>query len=136
MSLPVILVFNPLIALVLMVPISIGGLGVSQAAYLLLPAGRRACGAHARRVTADAGRRHRRQPTGRRVLADGETSRPHATNTITPMLRKETSLLAHQYPITVDFARSLYENGGGGHDFDHVLRVHRAGRTDRRCGRG
>ncbi len=26
-------------------------------------------------------------------------------------------------PITVDFARSLYENGGGGHDFDHVLRV-------------
>ena len=39
------------------------------------------------------------------------------------MLRKETSLLAHQYPITVDFARSLYENGGGGHDFDHVLRV-------------
>jgi uncharacterized protein (TIRG00374 family) len=33
MSLPVILLFNPLIALVLMVPISIGGLGVSQAAY-------------------------------------------------------------------------------------------------------
>jgi uncharacterized protein len=31
--------------------------------------------------------------------------------------------LAHQYPITVDFARALYENGGGGHDFDHVLRV-------------
>ena len=31
--------------------------------------------------------------------------------------------MAHPYPITVDFARSLYENGGGGHDFDHVLRV-------------
>jgi uncharacterized protein len=32
--------------------------------------------------------------------------------------------LAYPYPpITVDFARSLYENGGGGHDFDHVLRV-------------
>jgi uncharacterized protein len=31
--------------------------------------------------------------------------------------------LAHQYPITIDFARTLYENGGGGHDFDHVLRV-------------
>jgi uncharacterized protein len=28
-------------------------------------------------------------------------------------------------PITVDFARSLYESGGGGHDFDHVLRVTR-----------
>jgi uncharacterized protein len=25
--------------------------------------------------------------------------------------------------MTVDSARSLYENGGGGHDFDHVLRV-------------
>jgi uncharacterized protein (TIRG00374 family) len=33
MSLPVIFLFNPLIALVLMVPISIGGIGVSQAAY-------------------------------------------------------------------------------------------------------
>jgi uncharacterized protein len=33
------------------------------------------------------------------------------------------ALLAHPYPITVDFARALYENGGGGHDFDHVLRV-------------
>ena len=33
MSLPVILLFNPLIALVLMVPISIGGIGVSQTAY-------------------------------------------------------------------------------------------------------
>jgi uncharacterized protein len=32
--------------------------------------------------------------------------------------------LAYPYPpITVDFARSLYESGGGGHDFDHVLRV-------------
>jgi uncharacterized protein len=31
--------------------------------------------------------------------------------------------VTHPYPITVDFARSLYENGGGGHDFDHVLRV-------------
>ena len=32
--------------------------------------------------------------------------------------------MAYPYPpITVDFARSLYENGGGGHDFDHVLRV-------------
>lgn len=25
--------------------------------------------------------------------------------------------------ITIEQARSLYENGGGGHDFDHVLRV-------------
>lgn len=25
--------------------------------------------------------------------------------------------------ITVEVARELYENGGGGHDFDHVLRV-------------
>lgn len=25
--------------------------------------------------------------------------------------------------ITVEFARGLYEKGGGGHDFDHVLRV-------------
>ncbi len=25
--------------------------------------------------------------------------------------------------IQIDFARALYENGGGGHDFDHVLRV-------------
>jgi len=25
--------------------------------------------------------------------------------------------------ITVSFARALYERGGGGHDFDHVLRV-------------
>ena len=33
MSLPVIFLFNPLIALVLMVPISIGGIGVSQTAY-------------------------------------------------------------------------------------------------------
>jgi uncharacterized protein (TIRG00374 family) len=33
MSLPVILLFNPLIALVLMLPISIGGLGLNQAAY-------------------------------------------------------------------------------------------------------
>jgi len=33
MTLPVIFLFNPLIALVLMVPISIGGIGVSQAAY-------------------------------------------------------------------------------------------------------
>jgi uncharacterized protein len=31
--------------------------------------------------------------------------------------------VTHPYPITVDLARSLYENGGGGHDFDHVLRV-------------
>jgi len=31
--------------------------------------------------------------------------------------------VAHPYPITIDFARSLYETGGGGHDFDHVLRV-------------
>jgi len=31
--------------------------------------------------------------------------------------------LADRYPITVDFARTLYENAGGGHDFDHVLRV-------------
>jgi uncharacterized protein len=31
--------------------------------------------------------------------------------------------LTDRHPITVDFARSLYENGGGGHDFDHVLRV-------------
>ena len=31
--------------------------------------------------------------------------------------------MAHPYLITLDFARSLYENGGGGHDFDHVLRV-------------
>lgn len=29
----------------------------------------------------------------------------------------------HTCPITVDFARSLYDIGGGGHDFDHVLRV-------------
>ena len=43
------------------------------------------------------------------------------------MLRKETSLLAQQCPITVDFTRSLYENGGGGHDFDHVLPRDRAG---------
>ena len=33
MSLPMIFLFNPLIALVLMVPISIGGIGVSQTAY-------------------------------------------------------------------------------------------------------
>ncbi len=33
MSLPAIFLFNPLIALVMMLPISIGGLGVSQAAY-------------------------------------------------------------------------------------------------------
>jgi uncharacterized membrane protein YbhN (UPF0104 family) len=33
MSLPAIFLFNPLIALVLMVPISIGGIGVSQTAY-------------------------------------------------------------------------------------------------------
>jgi uncharacterized protein (TIRG00374 family) len=33
MSLPAILIFNPLIALVLMLPISIGGLGLNQAAY-------------------------------------------------------------------------------------------------------
>ena len=33
MSLPIIFLFNPLIALVLMVPISIGGIGVSQTAY-------------------------------------------------------------------------------------------------------
>ncbi len=26
-------------------------------------------------------------------------------------------------PITVEYARSLYDAGGGGHDFDHVLRV-------------
>lgn len=26
-------------------------------------------------------------------------------------------------PITIDAARGLYEAGGGGHDFDHVLRV-------------
>ncbi len=26
-------------------------------------------------------------------------------------------------PITIQQARSLYETGGGGHDFDHVLRV-------------
>jgi uncharacterized protein len=26
-------------------------------------------------------------------------------------------------PITVEFARALYERGRGGHDFDHVLRV-------------
>ncbi len=25
--------------------------------------------------------------------------------------------------ITIEFARGLYESGGGGHDFDHVLRV-------------
>ena len=31
--------------------------------------------------------------------------------------------MAYQNPITVDFARGLYESGGGGHDFDHVLRV-------------
>ena len=32
--------------------------------------------------------------------------------------------MAYPYPpITVDFARSLHENGSGGHDFDHVLRV-------------
>ena len=31
--------------------------------------------------------------------------------------------MADPYPITINFARSLYENGGGGHDFDHVLRV-------------
>jgi len=31
--------------------------------------------------------------------------------------------LSSEFPITVDFARTLYENGGGGHDFDHVLRV-------------
>jgi uncharacterized protein len=31
--------------------------------------------------------------------------------------------LSSEFPITVDFARSLYESGGGGHDFDHVLRV-------------
>ena len=40
--------------------------------------------------------------------------------------------MADPYPITVNFARSLYENGGGGHDFDHVLPRHRTGRTDRR----
>ena len=33
MSLPVIMLFNPLIALVGMLPISIGGIGVNQAAY-------------------------------------------------------------------------------------------------------
>jgi glycosyltransferase 2 family protein len=33
MALPIIVLFNPLIALALMLPISIGGLGVSQAAY-------------------------------------------------------------------------------------------------------
>ena len=33
MSLPAIFLFNPLIALVLMIPISIGGLGVNQTAY-------------------------------------------------------------------------------------------------------
>jgi len=33
MALPAILIFNPLIALVLMLPISIGGLGLNQAAY-------------------------------------------------------------------------------------------------------
>jgi uncharacterized protein len=31
--------------------------------------------------------------------------------------------LAQTFPITAEFARALYENGGGGHDFDHVLRV-------------
>lgn len=29
----------------------------------------------------------------------------------------------HEMPITLEDARSLYEAGGGGHDFDHVLRV-------------
>jgi hypothetical protein len=33
MSLPIIMLFNPLIALVLMLPVSIGGLGLNQAAY-------------------------------------------------------------------------------------------------------
>ncbi len=33
MALPVIFLFNPLIALVLMVPVSIGGLGINQTAY-------------------------------------------------------------------------------------------------------
>ena len=28
-----------------------------------------------------------------------------------------------QPPITIDTARALYEQGGGSHDFDHVLRV-------------
>ncbi len=31
--------------------------------------------------------------------------------------------MADEFPITAEFARILYENGGGGHDFDHVLRV-------------
>jgi uncharacterized protein len=31
--------------------------------------------------------------------------------------------LAYEFPITVASARACYENGGGGHDFDHVLRV-------------
>ena len=31
--------------------------------------------------------------------------------------------MAQTHPITIGFARSLYENSGGGHDFDHVLRV-------------
>lgn len=37
-------------------------------------------------------------------------------------------------PISVESARSLYESGGGGHDFDHVLRVaalaHRIARAE------
>jgi uncharacterized protein len=31
--------------------------------------------------------------------------------------------MTEQLPITVDAARELYQRGGGGHDFDHVLRV-------------
>ena len=31
--------------------------------------------------------------------------------------------MVYENPITVDSARALYEKGGGGHDFDHVLRV-------------
>ncbi len=31
--------------------------------------------------------------------------------------------MSGRFPISADFARALYEAGGGGHDFDHVLRV-------------
>jgi uncharacterized protein len=31
--------------------------------------------------------------------------------------------MTEQLPITIDAARVLYQRGGGGHDFDHVLRV-------------
>ncbi len=116
--------FNPLIALVLLIPISIGGIGVNQNAYpfffglLGVPKGL----ALAMSLLMQAVIVVSSLPGGAlwwrlRSSAAKAAPAPAPTSNLQPPTSN------FQPPISIDQARTLYDGTDAAHAFDHVLRV-------------